>query len=235
MTASPRPPRRSYWARRATRHGALALATGTLTAAVVALVPGKYLVPRVSLATAYVGLALMGLSLAIGPWNVLRGRPNPVSTDLRRDVGIWGGVAGLVHTVLGLQAHLGGRFWLYFVKPYESHRFGDVFVPRLDPFGFANYTGLGVTVLLAMLLALSNDVSLRRLGTARWKALQRWNYAAMLLVVLHGVAYQVIEKRRPPFVALFGALALATALVQAAGYRRARTSPGRRRVEAVAR
>ena len=41
---------------------------------------------RWSMATAYVGLALLGATLALGPLSVLRRRPNPVSTDLRRDV-----------------------------------------------------------------------------------------------------------------------------------------------------
>lgn len=84
------------------------------------------------------------------------------------------------------------------------------FFKRLHPlklqntqFGFANYAGLVAALLFLMLLLLSNDVSLRRLGLARWKALQRWTYAAAALTIAHGVAYQFIEKRKLPWVVVF--------------------------------
>lgn len=62
-----------------------------------------------SVATAYAGLLLRAITLLLGPWNVLRGRPNPVSTDVRRDVGIWAGILSLAHVVFGLQVHMRGR------------------------------------------------------------------------------------------------------------------------------
>jgi len=138
---------------------------------------------------------------------------------LRRDIGIWAGLLGLFHTIVGLQVHMGGKFWLYFVFPSQENR---LFPLRYDPFGFANYTGLGATLVLAMLMALSNDLSLRRLGTQRWKSLQRWNYPCAILVVLHGIAYQFIEKRSLWFVVLFGSIALVAGLVQVAGFRATR-------------
>ena len=56
--------------------------------------------------------------------------------------------------------------------------------------------------MLALLLALSNDVSLRRLGVDRWKSPQRWAYAGIVLTVAHAIAYQDIEKRTTPFQAV---------------------------------
>src|SRR2546422_4358298 len=49
--------------------------------------------------TGYASLGLILLTLAIGPWRLLRGKPNPVSSDLTRDVGIAAGVTGVVHVV----------------------------------------------------------------------------------------------------------------------------------------
>ena len=76
------------------------------------------------------------------------------------------------------------------------------FFKRLHPlslqdtqFGFANFTGLAAALLFLMLLAISNDFSLRTLKTHRWKFLQRWTYAAFALTGAHGIAYQLIEKR----------------------------------------
>ena len=71
-----------------------------------------------------------------------------------------------------------------------------------------------------MLLTLSNDLSLRALGTARWKSLQRWNYAGFGLVLLHGAAYQFIEKRAVLLVGVFGAVVLSVVALQVMGYRR---------------
>jgi sulfoxide reductase heme-binding subunit YedZ len=142
-----------------------------------------------------------------------------VSTDLRRDIGIWAALLGLFHTIVGLQVHMKGRFWLYFVFSPNEDRFLPV---RYDLFGFANYTGLAATLVLIMLLALSNDLSLRRLGARRWKSLQRWNYPCCIFVVLHGVAYQFIENRSLWFIGLFGSIVLVAGALQLAGFRKKR-------------
>jgi sulfoxide reductase heme-binding subunit YedZ len=96
-------------------------------------------------------------------------------------------------SVIGLNVHLRGRPWLYFVDQRGKLR-GDLF-------GFSNYTGA---------IAISNDLSLRRLGTQRWKSLQRWTYAAAALTFIHGIAYQHIEKR---YVALEAVVWTAVAVV----------------------
>ena len=218
MTVGRRP---SYWARRTRRHLLLGVSSVVATIGLFFVVPGSTL-GRVSLATAYVGLALLAWTLFTGPFNILRRRPNPVSTDLRRDVGIWAGILSIVHVVVGLQVHQGGNIWKYFFFSPQPH-VRDV---RYDPFGLANYTGLVATLVVLLLLGLSNDVSLRRFGRYRWKALQRLNYAVFALVVAHGAVYQVIEKRRLVFVLVFAATVGAVSLVQAAGFRRVRAHDG---------
>ena len=199
-------------------HLPLAVVTLAALLAVYVLVPSKNPKFRWSMATAYVGLALIGATLALGPLNVLRRRPNPVSSDLRRDVGIWAGVLSIVHFVVGWQVHMKHRYlyWLREVKDTGALR------PRTDLFGFANYTGLVATIIAAVLVALSNDYFLRRLGTTRWKWWQRWNYGLLALVVAHGVAFQVIEKRRIAYVVGFTALLAATAAMQYLGVRAVR-------------
>lgn len=195
----------------------IAAISGVLTVGLFLAVDSKDVTFRWSMATAYVGLALIGFSLIIGPLNVLRGRTNPVSTSLRRDIGIWGGIISLVHTVVGLQVHFAGRFWLYFLYPREESHL----VPfRYDFFGLANYTGLGVSLVLALLLGLSSNAALRRLGSQRWKWLQRWNYAGFALLIAHGAVYQLIEKRTAGFVLVFAAAVLLVGAWQTAGYRK---------------
>src|SRR2546426_573259 len=199
------PARSAYWTKRTRRHAVLAFVSTAFTAALFQVLVARDAIWRLSMATAYTSLGLLALSLLVGPWNVLQRRTNPVSTDLRRDIGIWAAVYGLSHVAFGLQVHLRGRMLQYFVYPPDQpHR-----IPiRHDAFGFANYAGLGATLVLALLLTLSNDLSLRALGTARWKSLQRWNYAGFGLVLLHGAAYQFIEKRAVLLVGVFGAVVL---------------------------
>ena len=213
---------RSYWARRVGRQFTLAgLALALIWLAYVATPPPD-IRHRLSMATAYAGLVFLTITLWLGPWNVLRRRTNPVSFDLRRDVGIWAGALAIVHTVIGLTVHLRGRMWMYFFK-------------RLHPlalqntqFGLANFSGLAAALLFFALLIISNDVSLRTFGTRRWKFIQRWIYAAFSLTVVHGIAYQLVEKRRLPWVIVFAALTTAVVVIQLSGIvfiRRRRTKP----------
>lgn len=187
--------------RRLLHHTFIGGASLALTLLFMHLFPQRDLISRLSIGTAYPALLLTAAALLLGPINVLWRKPNPVSFDLRRDLGIWAGIAALAHTGVGLNVHLRGKMWLYFV---DTHRH-----LRRDLFGFGNYTGVVAALIFALLLALSNDVSLRKLGAARWKSLQRWAYAAAVLTAAHAIAYQQIEKRIAPFeVALYGVLAV---------------------------
>jgi len=153
-------------------------------------------ISRASFATAYPALALLTVTLLIGPWNLLRKRTNPISADLRRDIGIWGAILGILHTAVGQFVHLRGRPWLYYVYGSQEHHHGL----RHDLFGLANYTGAMSTLVLLALFATSNDWSLRKLHTRQWKQLQRWNYAVFALAGVHAFAYQGVEKQHLSFV-----------------------------------
>ncbi len=173
-------------------------------------------ITRTSFATGYPALVLLAITLWVGPWNLLRGRRVPVSSDLRRDIGIWAGILGVVHTIVGLDVHLRGRPWLYFV--YQRSE-GPHWIPlRHDLFGFANYTGLFASILLLLLFATSNDYALRALKTPRWKQLQRWNYPLFALTALHTAAYQKMEKQHISFVAILIVCAAITLFLQGLGF-----------------
>lgn len=183
------------------------LAGGTL---VMVLTGG--LRERLSLASAYVALTLLAITLSLGPMNVLRGRPNPVSFDRRRDFGIWSALFGLLHTAIGLTVHLQGRMLEYFLPTPDSPQFLGL---RADPFGAANYAGLAAVLLLVLLTAISNDRALRSLGTHRWRALQRWSYPLLALTIMHGALYQVMETQRTALVVTF--VAISASVVRAPG------------------
>lgn len=169
---------------------------------------------RASFATAYPALALLAITLLIGPWNLLVRKPNPVSSDLRRDIGIWAGLLGTLHAGVGQFVHLRGRPWLYYIYGPTEHHHGM----RHDLFGLANYTGALGTLLLILLLATSNDFSLRRFGTNKWKQLQRWNYAVFVLVAVHSFAFQGVETQKVQWVITVAICVGAAIALQAAGF-----------------
>lgn len=207
--------------RRLVRHHLpIVLATAAALLVTYALTKSPNPVFRWSMATAYVGMALLGATLFTGPLNLLRRRPNPVSTDVRRDLGIWAGILAVAHFLIGWQVHMKHRY-LYWLREAEP---GGRLVPRTDLFGFANYTGLAAVLIACLLLALSNDRALRAMGTSRWKRFQRWSYALVVLVVVHGVGSQVIENRKAGFVATLAVLSIGIAVVQYLGYRRRRSA-----------
>ena len=170
---------------------------------------------RWSLVTGYLGAALLAVTLSLGAWKLWRGQSNPVSTDLRRDIGIWCGILSIAHVAVGLNVHM--KSWtLYFVTDSGSL--------RTDLFGFANYSGLAATLLVIVLLATSNDFSLTFLKNKRWKRVQRWNYAFAVLVALHAFLFIVVEKRIVPFVIILGIFVVWTLVIQAVGFQKRRQS-----------
>lgn len=204
-------------------HPLIAAVSGLLLYTAFRLVSSDHLVFRLSMATAYVALLLLAVTLLIGPWKAWRGGAAPLGNhDLRRDIGIWAGLVGLAHVVFGLQVHLGSML-LYFVQRVGPDR---TLVPRLDAMGVANYTGLVATLVLVLLLALSNDWSLRRLGVKRWKRWQRSNWIGFGVIAVHGVIYQLLEKRGMPYPVVFGALLLVVVAGRQAAARARATEGG---------
>jgi sulfoxide reductase heme-binding subunit YedZ len=158
----------------------------------------------------------------IGPWRTLRGKAPVLSSDLRRDIGIWAGIVSVAHAIIGNCVHLRGRPWLYYV--YEKTQ--EHLVPiRHDMFGFANLTGLIAALLLLALLATSNDASLRKMGQPGWKSLQRWNYAACGLTALHTFGYLLgVESLKWPSIATAGLCVAISILLQLLGLRQRATN-----------
>ncbi len=217
-TEPPAQPARALGAGRSGRrralvhHLPLALASGLLLVAFVALTPshGGLSLPGFVTATGYVALALLALTLLVGPGNLLLGRRNPVNSYLRRDIGTWTVVVSVVHVILAFRlGHRDGMF-----------SFVGFFVvdgaPLTSRFGLGNWTGLAALVIVVGLLAISTDSSLRQLKGKRWKTLQRLNYSVLPLVALHAYFYGALS-RTSPFRVVLVANVVAVAVGQAVG------------------
>jgi sulfoxide reductase heme-binding subunit YedZ len=175
-------------------------------------------ITRLSFSSAWPALVLLAVTLMIGPWRTLRGKQPLLSQDLRRDWGIWAGMAGVFHAVIGQCVHLRGRPWLYYV--YEA-KDRHVVPLRHDVFGFSNYTGLVSALILAALLATSSDAMMKKLGNAGWKKLQRWGYYGAALAAMHTFGYLLgIEAIKAASITVAAVCVLAALGLQLMGWRR---------------
>lgn len=174
-------------------------------------------ITRLSFSTAYPALALLASTLLIGPISLMTKNRAAASIDLRRDLGIWSALAGLLHAGIGQFVYLRERPWLYYiVENWQKTQSAPI---RHDLFGLANYSGLVGALILIALLATSNDASLRALNVRGWKKLQRWNYALFGLVAIHTAVYALaIEKPDFSFTANAIALITISLLLQWRGY-----------------
>jgi len=194
-------------------HLPLAVVAANLTFAILLLVPAGSSHVGLSIATAYAGLIFLAVTLAVGPLNLLRGLRNPVSSDLRRDIGIWAAILGLLHVLVSLPLPAGNVLFL-FVRDTGQ----QIVALRTDLIGIANDLGLLATLLTILLLLLSNDWSLTLFGARRWKNLQRWSYPLLALVVAHGLGYILQEHRQSTLLDTFVLTILAVLVLQVAGF-----------------
>lgn len=210
--ASIRPAKAHRLQRRLIRHYLPLTALTGLAMIVVdqVLRPQEDKLGRLVVASAYAALLLIGVTLLIGPLNLLRQRPNPVSSDLRRDVGIWAGLVSLAHMLLGLQ-------WHYPWEPWKFFWDGGTIPLRIDSFGQASFLGLGGILIVALLLAISNDRAFRNLGRQRWKALQRLNYVLLGLITLHAIIFIPTDKRDQRYLLFVAGIVAVVVVGQIAG------------------
>ena len=99
------------------------------------------------------------------------------------------------------------------------------FLPAAPPtsqntaFITANYVGLTSALVLGVLVTISNNISIRRLGLQRWKKIQRAVYVAAIAAIVHGLLYQLLEKRMPVLIVFVIAVSIAVAALQLNGRR----------------
>jgi sulfoxide reductase heme-binding subunit YedZ len=192
---------------------------------------GRFFIARGTTATGYVATGLLGLTLLIGPANLLFRRRTPISTYLARDVGTWATGLSVLHVVFGLTLHRG---------PDVSGMLGYFIAsgrPLLNSFGLGNWTGLAATVIVVVLLAISSDAALRELKASKWKDLQRLNYTLFGLVALHAFFYGALLRLTSPFTVVGILIVVAVVVGQATGIwlwrRRSRTGRGPRSIPAL--
>ena len=184
---------------RVTRH--LALATCSLVVLLSAWFAGSVAsaADRVSIASAYLCLALLCAALLIGPARAIR-TGQPVVNHLgRRDLGIWAAIIGVVHFALGMALSMNFDYMNAFVNEEGLTLTREL---RYQLYSLGNISGFLVGVLFLVLLLLSSNQMLKWLGARWWKRLQRLSYVVLAATIFHGVNFQLLESRAWPLVAL---------------------------------
>ncbi len=200
---------------RVVRHLALGSAALGGTVVLFLVMPTDFAVRAWTVATAFVSLGFLAIAMSIGPLWALRGGRPPRHVEWRRDLGIWAGVVGLAHVAVGLRVHFNGA-WLQYFR-YGPDEAGPAGALRTDPIGWANWVGLGATLVFIVLLATSNNASIRRFGLDTWKRVQRSAYLLVVAIAVHGAVYQALVNRPLPAVVLLWLTLGGLGLLQLAG------------------
>ena len=170
---------------------------------------------QLTVATGYLGLGFLALTLLLGPANLILRRRNPVSSYLRRDLGLWAAGFSVVHLLAAVLAPVSHGSELFrAILHFFLTEDGGLLTNR---FGLGNWVGLAGLVIVIGLLAISSDRALRGLKAGPWKWLQRLNYAVFALVILHAFFYGALLRPTSPFTLLLGMSVLAVFVGQAVG------------------
>jgi DMSO/TMAO reductase YedYZ heme-binding membrane subunit len=178
------------------------------------------LADRLSIFSAYLCLYLFTAALLVGPLKVWRSGQPLLNNHLRRDIGIWGGLAGLLHFWL---ANVLAMTWEYVGIFVENASAPPSAAVRDQLYLWGTILGYVVAVVILVLLTLSSDRMLRRVGKSWWKRLQRLSYVAFIATVAHAFAFQVLESRPSPWIILVAVVTLAVVSLQIIGLLKVRT------------
>lgn len=206
---------------RTRRHLALATGLAAVSASAMALAPAGQELDRLSFVTAWLCLLFFAGTLLIGPLHVRRTGRLPGNHLLRRDLGIWCVLTGMVHFFLALKVSMNPEYMELYVRGTRQWPAPEV---RELMYRWAVLASLVIAALFLLLLALSNNLAIRLLGKRWWKRLQRASYPAFALTVGHSIAFQILEARTAWLVAAFIVITATVLVAQYAGHARLRGS-----------
>jgi sulfoxide reductase heme-binding subunit YedZ len=170
---------------------------------------------RLSIVSAYICLVLLGVALLIGPLNVLQKGRLVSNSYVRRDTGIWAALNGLLHFYLANVLSMNYEYLALFV---DSAALPPSAAIRNSLYSLGTILGFFIAVLFIVLLLLSSDWMLRKLGLKWWKRIQRLSYLGFALTCLHAFAFQVLETRALLWVVVVLAIAALICIGQYRGF-----------------
>ena len=201
--------------RRWHHHAALAAVTAVIYILISTVVASPTPLDQLSLASAYICLFLMAAALSIGPLQAIRTQRVSTNIFLRRDIGIWAALAGLIHLVVATAQSMTPRYMSLYVD-VSTHKLSAAL--RAELFLWGSVSAFSVGLLLLLLLGLSNNFAMQYLGVTWWKRLQRSACLAFMLTLVHALMFQIIESRSVSMMALLLCLLLLLSGLQLWGF-----------------
>ena len=134
-------------------------------------------------------VVLVAMSMAIGPLSRLV-RSFRYLIPMRRELGIYGVLLAIAHTIIILAAWV--EWDLIKIFGYVLHPSGR-YVMLLHGFGLANIIGIIALVYGLGLALTSSDLAQRLLGGPTWKFFQQGAYVLWMLIVLHTAYFLYIN------------------------------------------
>jgi len=170
---------------------------------------------RLSIVSAYLCLLLLGLALLIGPASVLRSGRLVVNSYIRRDTGVWAAANGLLHFYL---ANVLSMNYEYLGAYVENAGQLPTSAVRSTLYNSGTISGYVIALLFIVLLLLSSDWMVRKVGLKWWKRIQRFSYLSFILTCIHAFEFQVLEARPLFWVVVVAAVAIVTVAMQCMGF-----------------
>ena len=154
--------------------------------------PAAAAADQLSIVSAYLCLLLLGAALLIGPLHVFRNGRTIGHSYIRRDIGIWAALNGLLHFFLANALSMNYEYLGKYVD--------NALVPpspeiRSQLYSWGTILGFVIAVLFVVLVMLSNDWMVRKVGSKWWKRIQRLSYLGFLSTCAHAFAFQALESR----------------------------------------
>ena len=169
-----------------------------------------------SIASAYLCLLLLTAVLILGPLQVVLFKVRrQVNNYLRRDVGLWVALMGLVHLILATKLSMTSEYVDKFVKMPTDGLSESL---RMSLFLWGSLIAYIIGLLLILLVILSNDRVLKKIGRKWWKRLQRSAYLVFVLTIIHGLIFQIVESRSLILVGLLLITPLLALVLQTIGF-----------------
>ena len=169
---------------------------------------------RLSIVSAYLCLLLLGVALLIGPSHAIRKHRPLANSYIRRDIGTWGALNGLLHFYLANVLAMNYEYLGIYVENAALPPGPEI---RSDLYAWGTILGYVIAVLFIVLLVLSSDRMLRKIGLKWWKRIQRVSYFGFLFTCAHAFAFQVLESREALWVYVVLLITLLVLLAQAIG------------------
>jgi len=130
----------------------------------------------------------------------------------RRDMGVLSFLFALIHVLSAYSNYFAWNFSI--ISAYLS-AVGEV--------SLAVYAGVIAFIVLLAISLTSNKPVRKKLGTKKWKTIQRLSYIVAILIVLHVVSFGSVYKRFPGLQILFLGVTLIVVIFQIVGFVKKRT------------